>query len=147
MIKSLPHCRALIAEASPKHSTNFAESIITTDTCTKTIALREKINGKDVHICGIAKGSGMIMPDMATMLAFIITDAAIDASLLQTMLLEENELSFNRICVDGDMSTNDSVLIMAGGKSGVSINRNTPQAIIVSYHAEKGYAGACAHDR
>lgn len=117
----------LIAEVSPKHSTNFAESIITTDTCTKTIALREKINGNDVHILGIAKGSGMIMPDMATMLAFIITDAAIDASLLQTLLREENELSFNRICVDGDMSTNDSVLIMAGGKSGVSIKRNTSQ--------------------
>jgi len=125
IIASLPR---LIAEASPKHSTNFAESIITTDTCTKTLAIREKINGKDVHICGIAKGSGMIMPDMATMLAFIITDAAIDASLLQTMLREENELTFNRICVDGDMSTNDSVLIMAGGKSGVAIKRNTPQA-------------------
>jgi glutamate N-acetyltransferase/amino-acid N-acetyltransferase len=124
IIAALPR---LIAAASPKHSINFAESIITTDTCTKTIALREKINGHDVHICGIAKGSGMIMPDMATMLAFIITDAAIDACLLQTLLREENELSFNRICVDGDMSTNDSVLIMAGGKSGVAIKRNTPQ--------------------
>ena len=127
IIDALPN---LIFTASLSRTTQFSECILTTDTHPKTIALREIINGKDVHICGIAKGSGMIMPDMATMLAFIITDADIDASLLQTMLLEENELSFNRICVDGDMSTNDSVLIMAGGKSGVSITHNTPQSTL-----------------
>ena len=107
----------------------------------------KKLTVNDVHICGIAKGSGMIMPDMATMLAFIITDADIDAPLLRTMLREENELSFNRICVDGDMSTNDSVLIMAGGKSGVRIQPQLTKLYSVSCHAPTGHAGTCAHDR
>jgi len=123
IIAALP---ALIAGASPALAANFSKSILTTDTCTKTIALREKIDGSYVHICGIAKGSGMIMPDMATMLAFIITDACVDKTLLASMLREENELSFNRICVDGDMSTNDSVLMMAGGKSGITIQKKKP---------------------
>jgi glutamate N-acetyltransferase/amino-acid N-acetyltransferase len=122
IISALPD---LVAKASPSQAPAFAESILTTDTCTKTTALRERIDGQYVHICGIAKGSGMIMPDMATMLAFIMTDADIDASLLRTILREENELSFNRICVDGDMSTNDSVIAMAGGKSGIRIRRNS----------------------
>ncbi len=115
----------LTASASPTQAASFAESILTTDTCTKTITVREKIDGNYVHVCGIAKGSGMIMPDMATMLAFIITDADIDTPLLRTMLRDENELSFNRICVDGDMSTNDSVIALAGGKSGIRIRRNS----------------------
>jgi glutamate N-acetyltransferase/amino-acid N-acetyltransferase len=125
----LPHTKiidvlpGLITKASPAQAANFAQSILTTDTCTKTIALREKIDGSYVHICGIAKGSGMIMPDMATMLAFVITDADVDKKLLASMVREENELSFNRICVDGDMSTNDSVLMMAGGKSGITIQK------------------------
>jgi len=122
IIDALPD---LITAATSSQAAGFAESILTTDTCTKTISVREKINGHYVHVCGIAKGSGMIMPNMATMLAFIITDADIDASLLRTMLREENELSFNRICVDGDMSTNDTVLAMASGKSGISIKRNS----------------------
>jgi len=123
IINALP---GLIAKAAPSKAADFSKSILTTDTCTKTIALREKINGQDVHICGIAKGSGMIMPDMATMLAFIVTDADIDTALLTSMLREENELSFNRICVDGDMSTNDSVLLLAGGKSDITIKKKTP---------------------
>jgi glutamate N-acetyltransferase/amino-acid N-acetyltransferase len=125
----LPHSKIvdvlpdLIASASPALVADFAESILTTDTHSKIIAVREKINGNYVHVCGIAKGSGMIMPNMATMLAFIMTDAGVDKTLLASMLSEENELSFNRICVDGDMSTNDSVLMMAGGKSGITIQK------------------------
>jgi len=128
---ALPHAKIidalpdLITTAATSKASSFAKSILTTDTCSKKICVREKINGTFVHICGIAKGSGMIMPDMATMLAFIMTDACIDKELLASMLKQENELSFNRICVDGDMSTNDSVLLMAGGKSGVTIKKRT----------------------
>jgi len=128
---ALPHAKiiaalpSLASGLSRTHAIAFSRSILTTDTRPKTIALREKIAGRTVHICGIAKGSGMIMPDMATMLAFIVTDAAVDKELMTSMLREETELSFNRICVDGDMSTNDSVLFMAGGKSGVRITRSS----------------------
>jgi glutamate N-acetyltransferase/amino-acid N-acetyltransferase len=122
IIEALP---ALVRAAAPSQAPAFAHSILTTDTRTKTIALREAINGRTVHMLGMAKGSGMIMPDMATMLAFIVTDAAVDRRLLAALLREETELSFNRICVDGDMSTNDTVLLMAGGASGVAVTRTS----------------------
>jgi len=118
IIRALP---ALISGAAPSRAPAFARSILTTDTRPKSIALQATINGRSVHMLGMAKGSGMIMPDMATMLAFIVTDAAVDTKLLAALLREEAELSFNRICVDGDMSTNDTVLVMAGGASGVSV--------------------------
>jgi glutamate N-acetyltransferase / amino-acid N-acetyltransferase len=118
IIAALPE---LTNNAAPGNAPSFSESILTTDTCTKTIAVREKINGRCVHVLGMAKGSGMIMPDMATMLAFIVTDADVDKTLLASLLREETEMSFNRICVDGDMSTNDTVLLMAGGRSGITV--------------------------
>jgi len=120
IIKAVP---ALISGSSPSKAPAFARSILTTDTRTKTIALRETINGRTVHMLGMAKGSGMIMPDMATMLAFIVTDAKVENKLLASLLREEAELSFNRICVDGDMSTNDTVLLLAGGASGAAVTR------------------------
>jgi len=94
------------------------EAIMTTDTRKKEIAVEIEIDGKPVRIGAIAKGSGMIHPNMATMLAFITTDAAITSSALDLSLRRAVRNSFNRLTVDGDTSTNDMVLIMANGKAG-----------------------------
>ncbi len=94
-----------------------AQAIMTTDTFPKTIAVEMQISGKTVRIGGIAKGSGMIHPNMATMLAFITTDIAISQSALQQALSEVNQATFNMITVDGDTSTNDMMLILANGKA------------------------------
>ncbi len=93
-----------------------ARAIMTTDTYPKGATRRATIDGATVTINGIAKGSGMIAPDMATMLAFVFTDAALPAPVLQEMLRRANERSFNAITVDGDTSTNDTVLLFATGK-------------------------------
>lgn len=95
-----------------------AEAIMTTDTITKQVAFEVEIGGCSVRIGGMAKGSGMIHPNMATMLAFITTDAKISASALQAALSVSVDTSFNMISVDGDTSTNDSVLAIANGMSG-----------------------------
>jgi glutamate N-acetyltransferase/amino-acid N-acetyltransferase len=95
--------------------TAFAKAIMTTDTVHKEIAVKIKINGKDIIIGGCAKGSGMICPNMATMLAFFTTDAAIEKTALKTAFKEAVRNSFNSITVDGDMSTNDSAFILANG--------------------------------
>ncbi|MBI5150410.1 MAG: bifunctional glutamate N-acetyltransferase/amino-acid acetyltransferase ArgJ [Candidatus Omnitrophica bacterium] len=92
-----------------------AEAILTTDTCAKTAAVELALGGKKVTIGACAKGSGMIAPDMATMLAFITTDAAISAGMLKMALRQANDQSFNSITVDGCMSTNDMVVVMANG--------------------------------
>jgi len=99
-----------------------AEAIMTTDTVAKIISSQVDFNGKKIIINGIAKGSGMIRPDMATMLSYIATDASIDQDLLQTCLRQSVNKSFNRITVDGDTSTNDAVVLMATGQSDVEIN-------------------------
>ncbi len=95
-----------------------ASAIMTTDTVAKCVSRKVTIAGREVVINGIAKGSGMIRPDMATMLAFIATDAQIDRKALDALLKEAAESSFNRITVDGDTSTNDSLLLIATGKAG-----------------------------
>jgi len=92
-----------------------AEAIMTTDKFLKELAVRVTIDGVDVTIGGMAKGSGMIAPNMATMLAFITTDANISPELLQYTLKYASDRSFNRITVDGDTSTNDMVLVLANG--------------------------------
>ncbi len=92
-----------------------AKAIMTTDTFAKQIAIEMQIDGKTVRIGGIAKGSGMIHPNMATMLGFITTDAVISQSALHYALIKANQRSFNMITVDGDSSTNDMVLAMANG--------------------------------
>ncbi len=92
-----------------------AEAIMTTDTVTKEIAVELEIEGKPVRIGGMAKGSGMIHPNMATMLAFITTDAAISLECLRAVLKESVDVSYNMISVDGDTSTNDMVIVMANG--------------------------------
>ena len=95
-----------------------AEAIMTTDTFPKGAGARTEIGGTPVGIAGVAKGSGMIAPDMATMLGFVFTDAAIPAPLLQKLLARSNDRSFNAITVDGDTSTSDTVLLCATGAAG-----------------------------
>jgi glutamate N-acetyltransferase/amino-acid N-acetyltransferase len=95
-----------------------AEAIMTTDLFPKLSIVREEIGGKTITIAGIAKGSGMIHPNMATMLCFIVTDANISAPMLKKSLLASAEISFNNITVDGDTSTNDLILCMANGAAG-----------------------------
>ena len=95
-----------------------AEAILTTDTKKKEIAVCFKLGEQEVKIGGMAKGSGMIHPNMATMLGFITSDVSIKGELLQEALKQVVEKTFNMISVDGDMSTNDMVLLMANGLAG-----------------------------
>ena len=101
-----------------------AEGILTTDTRPKGASIQCDINGSQLTITGICKGSGMIKPNMATMLGFVATDAAIDEELLHAALRKANGKSFNRITVDGDTSTNDAVVLVATGASGVQIDES-----------------------
>ena len=107
-------CAALVVN----NAGDAAEAIMTTDTFPKEAAVEVEIGGKIVKLGGIAKGSGMIHPNMATMLAFIATDAAISPNILQEALLEAVDETFNMISVDGDTSTNDMVLVLANGLAG-----------------------------
>ncbi len=100
---------------------NASIAIMTTDTAPKTASIRFSMDNREITLTGIAKGSGMIHPDMATMLAFITTDLAITPSLLQSILKETVDETFNMISVDGDTSTNDMVVILANGKAENSI--------------------------
>ena len=93
-----------------------AEGIMTTDTVAKSASVNFKINGEEITITGIAKGSGMIRPDMATMLCFVATDAKISSKSLDKMLRFANQKSFNRITIDGDTSTNDACVLIATAK-------------------------------
>ena len=99
---------------------SFSKAIMTTDTMPKEIAVSIKIAGKEVVIGGAAKGAGMIHPNMATMLAFISTDAKIEPDILTTFIKRSVRESFNMIDIDGDQSTNDTVLLFANGMSGIS---------------------------
>lgn len=96
-------------------SFGFHEAILTTDTGTKELTIQAEIMGKMVTMSGVCKGSGMIHPNMATMLAFITTDAVISHQLLQDLLKEKTDKTFNQITIDGDTSTNDMVIAMANG--------------------------------
>lgn len=101
-----------------EHGTLAAEAIMTTDTKSKQVAVQVEIGGKTVTIGGMCKGSGMIHPNMCTMLCFITTDCAISKELLQKSLSESIDETFNMISVDGDTSTNDTVLVLANGMAG-----------------------------
>lgn len=105
-----------------------ANGIMTTDTVPKGLSKQIELDGKTVTITGIAKGSGMIRPDMATMLAYLATDAELPQGLLQQCLNDAVNHSFNRITVDGDTSTNDACVLMATGKSGVRIDNAGSEA-------------------
>ncbi len=118
----------LITRLSPKGLEDFAKAIMTTDTFPKVVTRSFVMNGDLIKVCGIAKGSGMIMPQMATMLAFIITNARIKPSLLRELLKQTVAATFNRISIDGETSTNDTVLLLASGVAGKTIHqRNTPE--------------------
>lgn len=106
---------ALAKALSTDCSASAAKAIMTTDTEVKNLAVELTIGGKTVHIGGIAKGSGMIHPNMATMLGFVTTDAAISPSALNAALHEAVEVSFNMVSIDGDTSTNDMVSVLASG--------------------------------
>jgi glutamate N-acetyltransferase / amino-acid N-acetyltransferase len=110
------HIPALLSNLSAEGWTNASEGILTTDTCPKGFSRRFDVAGHEVTVSGITKGSGMIRPNMATMLAFIALDAPVEASLLQECLQSAVSGSFNRITVDGDTSTNDACVLMATGK-------------------------------
>ncbi|MEI6157979.1 MAG: bifunctional ornithine acetyltransferase/N-acetylglutamate synthase, partial [Atribacterota bacterium] len=117
--KGIQMVRALYPKDSSGKET--ARAIMTTDTFMKEAAVALSVGGKTVHIAGIAKGSGMIRPHMATMLGFLLTDATVKREALQSILREAVDLSFNRVTVDGDTSTNDMVLLLANGKSGTPL--------------------------
>jgi glutamate N-acetyltransferase / amino-acid N-acetyltransferase len=117
MISALPAARA---NASPGGWLAAARAIMTTDTVPKGASRRVAIDGVDVTVTGIAKGAGMIHPDMATMLAFMATDAPIGAPLLDAMMREIADVSFNGITIDGDTSTNDSFAVAASGRAGIA---------------------------
>ncbi len=113
-----------------KNGAEAAKAIMTTDTRRKEFAMRFKIDGRKVTIGGMAKGAGMIHPNMATMLCVVTTDAAIDRAALKACVDEAVEQSFNRISVDGDTSTNDTVIVLANGLSGTNL--------LKSYHPQFG---------
>ena len=103
---------------SAEASDAAAHAIMTTDTVKKEVAVETTVGGKTVRMGGIAKGSGMIHPNMGTMLCFLTTDCAISPEMIRTALLETVNVSFNRISVDGDTSTNDSCIVLANGLAG-----------------------------
>ena len=113
-----PGLTGLSDHLSNKGGTAVAKAIMTSDTTVKEIAITTTIGGQKVKIGACAKGAGMICPNMATMLCFVTTDAKVSKACLQKALLEAVEGSFNRICIDGDMSTNDTVLVLANGQAG-----------------------------
>ena len=108
---------AAIADAKADHWAKAAEGIMTTDTIPKAFSAQAVVGGKTVHVTGISKGAGMIRPNMATMLGYIATDAKVSREVLQDLLLDGANKSFNRITIDGDTSTNDCCMLIATGKA------------------------------
>ena len=117
-----------VTSLAPGHWLEAAEAIMTTDTLPKAVSRRVIIAGREVTITGIAKGAGMIRPNMATMLGFVAMDAAVPRDILQSMTLQAADHSFNRITVDGDTSTNDSFVVMASGAGALQITKRADAA-------------------
>jgi len=115
IVKAMPE---LVAKLSSDNFDQVAKAIMTTDTVSKTASRSVMIGEQEVHFVGMAKGAGMIMPNMATMLAFVLTDAQISFRQLHGALIKGVERTFNRITIDGDTSTNDMILVMANGAAG-----------------------------
>ncbi len=124
---------AAIADAQANNWLSAAEGIMTTDTAPKAFGVEVLIDGQTVHVTGISKGAGMIRPNMATMLGFIATDANVDQGVMKQLAFEIAEGSFNRITVDGDTSTNDSLILIATNKAKHSkiVDLNTPAAVVL----------------
>ena len=119
--KALP---ALVKALDSDRVFDFAEAIMTTDKVPKVVSRKGNLNGKAFTLTGIAKGSGMIRPDMATLLCFIMTDIAAEPRVLKEMLRASTDRTLNRITVDGDTSTNDTALLIANGLSGAALNNS-----------------------
>ncbi len=125
MMRIEPKYEKLLAGLGPKNGSDVAAAILTSDTRAKEIAISFDLGDQRVRLGGCVKGAGMISPSMATMLCFITTDANIPSATLRKAVLECVEDSFNRITIDGDMSTNDTVIMLANGASGMSpVRRN-----------------------
>ncbi|HMK61680.1 MAG TPA: bifunctional glutamate N-acetyltransferase/amino-acid acetyltransferase ArgJ [Dissulfurispiraceae bacterium] len=118
MARIRPIIGDLVAKLGSASINDVAAAIMTTDTFSKIIVKKKRIGGRMITVTGICKGAGMIQPNMATMLSFVLTDAAIESKALGEALRQAVNRSFNRITIDGDMSTNDTVLIMANGAAG-----------------------------
>lgn len=116
LVAGLPQAQARLAV---DHWAQAAEAIMTTDTLPKAVSTRAQVGSHQVTVTGIAKGAGMIKPNMATMLGFVATDAAVAPALMTRLARQVADASFNRITVDGDTSTNDSFIVMATGASGM----------------------------
>jgi glutamate N-acetyltransferase / amino-acid N-acetyltransferase len=127
---------AALADLAPTHWGRAAEGIMTTDTLPKATSRQLVLGGRTVTVTGMSKGAGMIRPNMATMLGFMATDAAIAPELLQPLLRQVADASFNRITIDGDTSTNDSFVLVATGRAG--------HAPITSLASDEGQALAAA---
>src|SRR5665647_425947 len=120
---------ALVAKLSADGFDELARAMMTTDTMPKIATATVLLDGVEVSLLGVAKGSGMIMPDMATMLCFVVTDAQIVFPVLNRLVKSGVDQSFNRITVDGDTSTNDMVLVMANGAAGnIRVDEDNSQA-------------------
>ncbi len=129
MMRIEPSLEGLAAGLKKNEGSSVAQAIMTSDTCAKEIAVSLMIDGVKVKIGACAKGAGMINPHMATMLCFVTTDAKVSHDALRSFLTEAVEVSFNRITIDGDMSTNDTVILLANGASGgKEIQRGTSDA-------------------
>ena len=126
------HAPALIESLAEDNWMRAAKAIMTTDTSIKAVSKSIQVDGKTVTLTGMTKGAGMIEPNMATMLAYVATDAAIDKDTLQQILNDVVRDSFNSITVDGDTSTNDSLILMATGKSGVTLDNQNKETIVTA---------------
>ena len=115
----------LVEQAQRAGHTQAAEAILTTDTASKEAAAQANVYTKRIRVGGMAKGAGMIAPSMATMLCVITTDVEVEPRYLKQLLQRATASTFNRISVDGDMSTNDTVFILASGASGVQVKPGT----------------------
>jgi glutamate N-acetyltransferase/amino-acid N-acetyltransferase len=118
----------LIAALKAESMQDFAEAIMTTDTVPKIVTRQGNLAGKTFTVTAVAKGAGMIRPDMATMLCFVTTDVQAPGALLKEILTAAVNRSLNRMTVDGDTSTNDTVLLMANGRSGIALEDQSRQA-------------------
>ncbi len=123
---------ALVSALNHDGFEKFARAIMTTDTEPKVLTTKGNIDGNAFAITAVAKGAGMIRPDMATMLCFVCTDIKASRAVLNKTLKKAVDVSFNRISVDGDTSTNDTVIIMANGHSGASVESDDHQAVFQS---------------
>ena len=135
LVAGLPGCLSAMSDGGWAEA---AHGIMTTDTLPKGSSRRVVIEGKTITVTGIAKGAGMICPNMATLLAFIATDAAASPVILQQCLGAAADESFNRISVDGDTSTNDSCVLLATGKSGLEVRSAEGAAYSAFYDAVRG---------